>query len=204
MDPRLARNVRLWKDGCHSIAHLTGKEAGLEQHYKSSMSRFFHVCEKFSEYVHSIEILLHLSMIPVLYEILTRYCPNLERLRIREWNGRSGVRNALNDEVDRVLSRPLLVRRTLTGLNVHTTQREDGRPLLVKIMTELIVKSAPNLETLVIPGHLKFKSEWPPGIAVVKTWLIEKRYGRLICILKITCWSHYQRNYLVFIVKNLV
>lgn len=168
------------------------------------MSRFFHVCEKFSEYVHSIEILLHLSMIPVLYEILTRYCPNLERLRIREWNGRSGVRNALNDEVDRVLSRPLLVRRTLTGLNVHTTQREDGRPLLVKIMTELIVKSAPNLETLVIPGHLKFKSEWPPGIAVVKTWLIEKRYGRLICILKITCWSHYQRNYLVFIVKNLV
>ncbi|XP_035711824.1 uncharacterized protein LOC118437128 [Folsomia candida] len=83
MDPRLATHVQLWSR--YFCVYVPDFRKERDQHFKSLMVRLSHLCEKFGDMIQTLVVLVRASMLPILYELLSRCCPNLKNLRIMEW-----------------------------------------------------------------------------------------------------------------------
>ncbi|OXA49696.1 uncharacterized protein LOC110854690 [Folsomia candida] len=152
MEPRLATHVRFWTKHC--CVHFNSGQRERDQHYKSLMTRFYHLCEKFGEIIETVEILVRSSMLQILYELLTRFCPNLRYLRIREWC----VDLSERKEGEAALEWGRLpVRPDLVGLHIGTNKEADEGAVRLREFTQMLVNSAPALKMVNLPKHPDFK-----------------------------------------------
>lgn len=112
-----------------------------------------HLCEKFGDMIQTLVVLVRASMLPILYELLSRCCPNLKNLRIMEWTLTPSERG---EETSLAWGR-LPVRPNLVELHIETSKRRNEGVVRLRELTQLLVNSAPALRLVIVPDYVEFE-----------------------------------------------
>lgn len=106
--------------------------------------RMIYICDKFSDRIEFLEISIQFEdCLHVIFEILKKRCPKLQRLEITDYLG-----EVESDRSGAILPAPLLPRPNMTLFKVVC---EKGVTPLLTTLIQLVVHAAPNLKKVTIP-----------------------------------------------------